>query len=84
MIGKVVGVALAAEVISPGSVTPRNVARVLLWMGAALGALLALWITVTVVVVMLRPAPVSAPDCAEHVGDAYPTHQLCADSPDRR
>jgi hypothetical protein len=84
VIGKVVGVALAAEVVRPGTVTVRNVARLLAWVGAAMAALLVLWITVTVVVVALRPAAVSTPDCAMHAADASPLHQLCSDSPDRR
>jgi hypothetical protein len=84
MIGKVVGAALAVEVVRPGTVTVRNVARLMMWTGAALAALLALWITVTVVSVALRPEHASTPDCAMHVSEATPLHQLCADSPDRR
>jgi hypothetical protein len=84
VIGKVVGVALAVEVVRPGTVTVRNVARLLVWTAAGMAALLTLWITVTVLVVMLRPEPVSTPNCAERVSEATPLHQLCGDSLDRR
>jgi hypothetical protein len=84
VIGKVVGVALAAEVVRPGTVTVRNVTRLVLCIAAGMAALLALWITVTVVVVALRPEPVSTPNCAQHAADATPMNQICLDSPDRR